>query len=207
MKTLSFIAGLLLMTFLFSCSSSNQLASSFGKRKYMKGHFSDPIASVKTKYRPTVNIVAEPAPVHYANKMELPKVSDLLLSVASPKMLITALTKPMMALRKKQAVVKTQKSIPASASSKGNVTTMAVANADESITTYHHGGEGSASDHHYGRTAIYWFLFALLCMLLVVGLGPDSPVWGELILFAGIGFLVAIIYFIVWIVSLGADNS
>jgi hypothetical protein len=35
------IASVVVMSFLVSCSSSNQLASSFGKRKYTKGYFFD----------------------------------------------------------------------------------------------------------------------------------------------------------------------
>src|SRR5271154_1061058 len=43
------------ITFLSYCTSSPKTASNFGKRKYTKGHFSNPVAKVKTEYNPSIN--------------------------------------------------------------------------------------------------------------------------------------------------------
>ncbi len=54
--------------FLASCSSGNKFASSFNKRHYTKGHFSDPVAKVKTDYNTSTaatmtHKVAKPAEI------------------------------------------------------------------------------------------------------------------------------------------------
>jgi hypothetical protein len=203
-KNLCLIAGVVLMSFLVSCGSSNQLASSFGKRKYMKGHFSDQIASIKTKYKAS-NIIAEPAPVRYANKIELPKVSGGLLSVANAKVLCTTVTRPLAVMCKKHTAAKSKAVILPLVSPKSNAT-IAVANSDESITTYHHGGggDGGTGVHTlYGKLALYCLLLALLWFIVAFS-GIATPAVVPIMIVFGVVFLVvAVIYLALWLATAG----
>jgi hypothetical protein len=200
-KTTSFIAGLVVITFLVSCSSSNQLASSFGKRKYMKGHFSDPVSSIKGKLKPA-NTVSDETPVHDAQKVQMPVLFSLSPVVVNGKVISQSVIKPAPVFHKKQAHEKfnvVARPIPAENNSSLQ------ASSDETITTYkHEGGELPSGAVTFGRFILYMFLLGLLFLVLAFAAGSANPVFfAVLIAGAVIFFLFAIIFTALYFVIKG----
>ena len=180
-----------------SCSSSSQMASSFGERKYMKGHFSDPIATIKAKFAPD-NTIAGPAVIHNKQKVEIPNSIASPYSIINAKALSPIVTKTI-GLGKKQVMVNSTVGVSSAISFKGNASVKA--NSDESISEYHHDSD-SGSEHHYLKFFLIFLLISIifLILLLLVFGGSGAGVLSLLISVAC--FIIALVFLFLWLISL-----
>ncbi|HXB13557.1 MAG TPA: hypothetical protein VNZ45_16330 [Bacteroidia bacterium] len=202
MKNFSLITGAFLITFLVSCSSSNQVASSFGERKYMKGHFSDPIATIKATYAST-NINSKPAITHNIQKAEILNTVSSPCSIMNRKVPSNVVTKAI-GSGKKQGQLITPVNASSSISFKEN--TSLKVSSDESISEYHHNANADTSEHHYLKFFLIFLLICLIFLLLILVFGASGAgvVCG---LIAIASFIIALVFLFLWLISLAGNNT
>lgn len=205
------------VTMLSYCTSSGgRGASSFAKRKYTKGHFSDPVAKVKTQYKsydaPKITANTPKSATEYqAGKpginpsASVPEASGNISSNKSGK----------------KADIYSQSSV-----TPDNSSTPVAGNNDASVTDNseakpwgdHNYGDMHRDDHHGGGPGgllLGWILClvgSLLCILIYVAIiaGSASASAGTaaigtgciLFTLSGLLFIAAIVLFVLWIVAL-----
>ena len=186
--------------FAYCTSSTNKLASSFSKRKYTKGHFSDPVAKTNLDYSPYgANITLAPK-----NQLQAPPVEN------TPA-----------AVNEKAGIKGTAKSI----SSKGNeITKSPVISYKNNVSLkenmpynpYHHYGDDNGHDQHSSSGSSFllaWILCliaSVICFLLLVadaasfgaGIGGGLGAGCVLYVLGGFLFIAAVVLFILWIVTI-----
>jgi hypothetical protein len=197
----------IVLSMLASCSSSNQFASSFSKRKYMTGHYSDPIAKVKAEVGNAINVAATDNKKAMDNnavtlKKEDGKITEP--SAADQKSASSKTAQPCRA--SKHSLHKNlANKIAAATSDKKNANSI---EQNTSISTSPDSLEKTTSDsgghHHY----LLAFFLCLLLGLLFTVLAAASVVAGSaagLGLFAILAYVMwiaALVFLILWIVSL-----
>jgi hypothetical protein len=187
---------------LASCSSSNQFASSFGKRKYTTGHFSDPVAKVKTDNKPGISNTI----VQTTNGTNNAVASNNVLTKTEK----TVVKVPFSAQKNKPQVAKTT-STPNPVglviaktplvNSSDNVSLKESSNyqASQMASSSGYDGGNSGGRHHYlGAFFICLLLWLLFGLIYLITLGP---LVGFL---AVICFIAAVVYFILWLVTLAS---
>lgn len=201
------------LTILASCSSSNQLVSSFSKRKYTNGHFSDPAAKLNTSKKPGNSRLIE-------NVVKQTVINSNLLTQNQEEYIKVNFGHPVKSnfvkkdnpasryLRtlKKTAFTITQSS--ASNSTNSNVSLKETPTIQDSPSYSDHGGNDGGGHYHH-----HYLLDCLLCVLLwliFIILAAASVVSGSgagLGLFAILAYIAAIaalVFFILWIVDLAS---
>ena len=199
------------LSFLTYCSSNNSVVSSFGKRKYTKGHFSDPVAKVKTDYmqgNPSISLAQQRIPQNNRTENSLPVKNA------------SGFEKNNFGATANAKQPKDKSSIPFIAQnnnpeSKNNVSLKENSTA-EYEHPYEHGDhiyrQHGDSDHAetYMLTWILLVVAALVCILLlsttaVGGIAAATNPVGVGCLLGGIFVLLiilALVFFILWIVAI-----
>jgi len=185
----TYLLAIILIGFLASCGSTGSL-SSFAKRKYMKGRFSDPIEGLSAKSGSTdlrANVIAK----HRAMKSEaenrtVASVSPVVVENSAP--IAPAETKPVAQNQTKQAIVTKLTHISLL---KGS--TAISERQPESITSVNQTA-GTEDGHHY-------FGHFLLCILLCLILGLLGFVVPFLWYISGVCFILAIVFLILWLIN------
>ena len=198
----------IILSMLASCSSSNQMASSFSKRKYMPGHFSDPIAKVKTE---AVNTIASAAnstkkvvdEIKTIAKTEEKNVAQPV-AVAQVKATPSKTNKPRVATKTlSQNHVAAKLAVAVDTKNTSMQETSATYSSPSSLENVQH---DSGEHHHY----FLYFLLSLLAMILFLILAAASVVgssgsgfflWIALYYIAGIA---ALVFLVMWIISLAS---
>ena len=204
------------IAFLASCSSSNQFASSFSKRKYTNGHFSDPVAKVKASDKPgnynssnlntrvTNNLVANNAVIHQ-NQEKAIKVN-----FSHP-------VKSEYAKKDKPAIASIVKfkndifSVTKSQVADNNAPYAAfreTSTIQDSPAYGDHGGNGGRENghHHYLLDCLLcillWLVFLILAAASVVS--GSGACLGLFAILAYIAAIAALVFFILWIVDIAS---
>ena len=195
---------------LASCSSSNQFASSFSKRKYTTGHFSDPVAKVKA---PNVN--ASVLTVTGNNDLPVNNVQLAKNEKPAPKADFNSPAKSGHVAEKNNSVFALMKTVKQGmyriakvpVNSEGNISLKGNSSIQDSPAMGDHGGGGGGSTHRP------YLLYCLLCILLMLvffilaaasvvsGSGGGLVFWAYLAYFAG---LAATVFFVLWIIQLAS---
>ena len=171
--------------FAYCTSSTNKLASSFSKRKYTKGHFSDPVAKTNLDYSPYgANITLAPK-----NQLQAPPVEN------TPA-----------AVNEKAGIKGPAKSI----SSKGNeITKSPVISYKNNVSLkenmpynpYHHYGDDNGHDQHSSSGSSFLLLVADAASF-GAGIGGGLGAGCVLYVLGGFLFIAAVVLFILWIVTI-----
>ncbi len=198
MKNFSLIIGAFLLILLVSCSSSNQVASSFGERKYMKGHFSDPITTIKATYLPG-NINSGASSSLRKQKAELSNSVSSTYSTINAKASSAIITKAI-ATDKKQIQQNSQVDVSYHISFKGN--TSVKVNSDESINEYHHDNNADTSDHHYLKFFLVFLLISIIFLILFLLVFGASGAGVLAFLVSIASFIIALVFLFLWLISL-----
>jgi hypothetical protein len=199
----------IVLSMLASCSSSNQFASSFSKRKYMTGHYSDPVAKVKTEIGNAVNAITSDNKKAADNNAVTLKKADSKISepsaIADQKSGNAKAAQPYQASKHSSQKNVANKIAAATADNK-NVTTV---EKNSSIYSSPDSTEKTTSDgghHHYLALFFLCLLLALLFLILAAGSAVAGSA-GGLGLFAILSYvmwLAAIIFLVLFIISLFA---
>jgi hypothetical protein len=213
---------LLAVAFLSSCNSSNKVASSFGKRKYTKGHFSDPIAKLKMEYKPSNTAalsMAQPKKVEVKNTPAVQKSNtNASTTVAANNKATNAVANTAGTQTRHEALkVHSSKSTGISIAYNKLLTTSeklgATTTQDNSVAGYNEHGSASSSSsgmNHYLKMCLIFLAIWLICILLVVVFAVGSVAsggtgFGAAVLFdliAWICFLVSVVFFILWLIDI-----
>jgi len=184
------------ITVLFSaCSSSNQIASSFGKRKYTKGHITSPIVKLKTEYK-SYTITA---PVIPLQKVSVENTTLTKTATADVKANFSAPSKSSIVFNQPGKSPLNAITKNAETNTKDNVSLLE--NSTNAINIASGVGyqdhNGNAHRHHY-------LLDFFLCLLLfiVFGLLALSALSGFFGVLSWLFGIAAVVFFILWIVSL-----
>ncbi|HTA83586.1 MAG TPA: hypothetical protein VK783_11645 [Bacteroidia bacterium] len=200
----------IVFSMLASCSSSNQFTSSFSKRKYMTGHYSDPVAKVKVEIRNTANVASTDVKEAVSeSKMSLNKeVGKISESYTAADQKLSNYKAVQPALVSKHSSEKNMTNgLTAAADSKKNVNTIeqnsSATSSPDSIekTT----GDGGGHHHYLGLFFLCLFLgliFLLLAAASVVG--GSAAGLGLFAILAYLMWVAAIVFLILWIISLVA---
>ena len=210
-KNVSIVLLMVIVTFVFSCNSGNTVASNFGKRKYTRGHFNDPVAKVKTNYSTGTPSAALSQPIISENNWvenPLPVKSS---SLEKPDFGTPGSTNQVNLTPNKPAIPTTAKNN--NPESKNNVSLN-----ENSTTGYEHPYEHGDQNHIYrrggsdqaGTYLTVWLVclaLAIICLLLFAAaassIGSSGIGAGCLLLtLSGLGFILAIVFFILWIVAI-----
>ena len=196
------------------CTTAPKTASSFGKRKYTKGHFSDPVAKIKTEYSPYSenNTMASPQPnqkedVDKSNFINKSEKKDI-------KANFTAATQTLKTTISNQ-VKQTVGAIANNIASSGNNNVSLKENSSVSSQPYDPGGHPYQHEEN-NKASTYllaWLIsiiVALICFFLFVGEANNIANGGSAAVSTGcllltlmvIAFIAAIVFLILWIVAL-----
>ena len=195
----------IVFSMLASCSSSNQVASSFSKRKYLAGHYSDPIAKVRVEIKNAVNVASSDTKEAVNNSKialnkEESKISESY-AVAEQKSGNKAVQPYQASKHSLQKNVTNE--IAAAADGKKNVNTIeqtsSISSPDSVEKTAGDGGH-----HHYLGLFFLCLLLGLVFLLLaaVSVVGGSAAGLGLFAILAYIMWIAAIIFLILWIISL-----
>jgi hypothetical protein len=207
-KLIPFAIVAIVITMLASCSSSNQMASSFSKRKYMPGRFSDPIAKVKTGAANTIasvandtkNVVNEIKTLAKAEKTTEPS------AIAQAKPVYIKADKPKLAAKASAQSHLAAKAVVMAVDKKEVNSTEQTSSVYASPNSLESTMSDNGGHHHY----FGYFLICLLLMLLFLILAAGSAVSGSgggallfvlLYIFAGIA---ALVFLVLWIINLAS---
>src|SRR5579885_2657361 len=135
------ICGIFFMSFLVSCGTSNQLASSFGKRKYMPGHFYDRVTPVKCEPICGKMSIAT-IPVSNHREVEVSYASTSSLTVSNAKIVLVNNKRPI-ASKKLQKLLG---SINITSQSVAKINSLSTSRASNNITNVEQ-GDGYAAHH------------------------------------------------------------
>jgi hypothetical protein len=193
---------------LASCSSSNQFASSFSKRKYTPGHFSDPVAKVKQGNANTAT-----AAIIVDNKVE---ANNTLLTKNEKATVKTNFSTPA-----KPANVKNDKPVAtalktlkqhvfgitkAPVNTSSNLSLQQTSTIQDTPAYGDHGGGGDRPHHHYLLDCLLclllWLVFIILAAASAVG-GSGAGL-GLFAILAYIAAIAALVFFILWIVEIAS---
>ena len=201
----------LAIAFLPYCSSSDRGASSFAKRKYTKGHFSDPVAKVKTDYK-SYGAATTVSPVNHLQNTGVENTPFTKTTASANN--IDANSNH--ANRDKQNTtggINISKSPAVYGNGNASLKESSASLADH---PYDHGG-GHMYQHGDGDRAgtylLVWILClagAILCFLLLATLSASSVGAGGselgagcfLLSFSTLLFIAALVFFILWIIEL-----
>jgi hypothetical protein len=196
----------IVFSMLASCSSSNQFASSFSKRKYMTGHYSDPIAKVKVEARNAVNIASSDIKEAVSeSKITLNKEDGKISesnTTANQKLSNYKAVQPVLASKHSS-----QKSVTnglAAANGKKNVSTIEQNSSTTSSPDSVEKTAGEGGHHHYLGLFFLCLLLGLIFLLLaaVSVVGGSAAGLGLFAILAYIMWIAAIVFLVLWIISL-----
>ncbi len=210
--------------FLASCTSSNKVASSFGKRKYTHGHFSDPVAKVKTNYKPAgpALAIAQPKGVDTKNTPAVQKFNSNTTTVATSDNKATAPVAATNSVTKaKHGLLNINLSKSSGLSISSGSTTLSLSsnnvslkeNSTNSQAGYNEHGSSSSDSgmNHYLKMCLLFLAIWLICILLEIVFAVGTATTGSAgsfglaVLFGLIGwicFIVSIVFFILWLVDI-----
>jgi hypothetical protein len=204
---LPFIAGITLLSFLASCSSSNQFASSFGKRKYTKGYYFDNVASVKPVNKQATGNTSNNTVVTNEEK-QIEAAIEPVVAKQTPSVTKAIMHNLKAAIAPAHKAKHDNSGAPAVAAN--NTTTSvnaAYSYAPDNVTSYHHGGDGGGgNEHHFGRKCLICLGIVFICAILTIATIPVGGGGGAWLLFAFIAYIAAIcaiVFLVLWLVNLG----
>ncbi len=195
----------IVISMLASCSSSNQVASSFSKRKYMAGHYSDPIAKVRVEVKNAVNVASSDAKEAVNNsKIALNKEEGKMVesnTIADQKSVNTVVQPDLASKHLLQKNVTT--GIAAAAEGKKNVNTIEQ-NTSVSSPNSVEKTAGDGGHHHYLGLFFLCLLLGLLFVILAAAsvVGGSAAGLGIFAILAYLMWLAALVFLILWIISL-----
>ena len=202
-KNISMVLLMVAVAFIFSCNSGSKIASSFGKRKYTKGHFYDPIAKVKTgfwKSHPTT-LVSEQG-VAQAPQIDNSTLTKTNSATAKPHFAAWANTHLLPAKK-----VKTTGSPPVTAtSSNSDNISQNISSQDFPLQADHmYSQDVDNMQHTYLLGWIICLAIVLLLFLILAAIGSGTFVNLLGCLYIGLIFIFfvgAITFFILWLVAI-----
>ncbi|HTA27421.1 MAG TPA: hypothetical protein VK809_06520, partial [Bacteroidia bacterium] len=197
------------------CTSSPKTASNFGKRKYTKGHFADPVAKVKMEYKPyddsTISPGTHATPSENSDNTAVTKYSDKK-DVQPGFTTKPTNVAPPFGSQPKQEAYSIAKN-PSSANPENNVSLK----ENSTVNAYpyveqSHPYERSGNDNSSGLL-IAWILalaISVLCYLLLIayitsvatGASATAGTGCLLVVLGTFAFVAAIVLFILWVVAL-----
>jgi hypothetical protein len=198
----------IILSMLASCSSSNQMASSFSKRKYMPGHFSDPIAKVKTGVENAIASAANDTKkavneIRTAEKTEEAKIAEPSVIAQAKPVSLKAENNKLLAKVSQNHVAAKAVVLAVDDNNKNNVGEASDSYASPSSleSVQHDGGD---HHHHYLGDAILCFLLAILCWIIALGsaVGGSGAGFGLFAILSYLLFIAALVFFIVWLIHL-----
>ena len=220
-KHFSKVRNLLRVTLLFGvvallsyCTSSPKTASSFGKRKYTKGHFSDPVAKVKMEYKPydedKIATSTQAAKSVGTENTTLTKISDkkkeiIGTYVAAAKKVETVVEKQAKSIG--HAIAKSPLVVATNLSLKENSVSNSYPYVEHGYI-HEHGDDNKKST--YLLIWIIALVVSLLCLLIAAAAFSITTSTAGcstgciLLSISSLAGLVAIIFFILWLVALSS---
>lgn len=184
--------------FAYCTSSTNKMASSFSKRKYTKGHFSDPVAKTNPEYLPYGSNIPAAAKNHLQAQ-----VADNHTSTTDTK---TNFNSPAKTASSNSVEITKSSSI----SYKNNVSLK----ENLPYNPYHHYNDDNSHDSHSSNAStllVAWLVclgVALLCLLLfsseatTVATGASVGAGCLLLTLMTLAAIASIVLFILWIVAI-----
>lgn len=197
----------IVVSMLASCSSSNQFASSFSKRKYMAGHYSDPIAKVKVESKNAVTIAANDNKKAINNNITVKKEEA---KIAEPSTVTPVKSTNFKADKKDKLAsgAASQHIVAKSEVPTVNDKNNTVEETSTSIYASPTSAENTMHDSGGSHPYLLYFLVCILLMILFLILAAGSAAGGSgggallFVLLYSITGILALVFLILWIISL-----